>query len=244
MKRLKIFYLFLSLINFNATVTIAQNAKNNDLVKYGLKGEVKTMQQVIYSFCRKVNGAWVATDTPYYTIKTYTYSKTGMLQSIEEKRIDNRTHRTDITTTRMLYKNDKLAGSEWYDRDGKKMGSSEITWQTNYSYVDAMEDKKNENKIETYHILDSAYRNKETNLRKYGKHGIEDIVNTRFKYSEGVFTGEDVTDSMRNATMSYKVETLSKDNMGNANEGVMYAIPYKENIPAIITFYTYEYYDK
>jgi hypothetical protein len=218
--------------------------KYNGLSRYGLSGHVKTMQQTIFTLCKKINDKWIPTDTPYYSEKKYTYDEQGLLQSIEDRQIFTKKQKPIYTIIKIEYKDGKMKGSKWYDENNNQKGESVIKWETDSSYIDMINDEKNDMKVETYHIVDNMGRNKKTIMKKYINKNIDAFVTSNFIYTNNMLTGEVVNDSTRGYVINYNIEALEKDPIDNITQSVMFISPYKEDVPAILTYSKYEYYIK
>ena len=230
------------LLLFVTNLSAAQK-KDNDLLRYGLKGNVKTMEQTIYAYCKKIDNKWVATDTPYYVVRLYHFDNKGILQSLEDKHINTKTHSINYTLTKFNYKDSKLTGSEWFDSTGKKLGESKVKWANDYKYIDRVDDKDKQVKIETIHLLDNGYRNENTWMRRYNYNGLEANIFTHFTYTNGMLTGQILSDSLTGHTYNYIVEVVEKDAQENSKETAISIQP-DNGMPAQLIFAKYDYYEE
>lgn len=235
-------YSIICLLLFVTTTSFAQKI-NNDLVRYGLKGKVKTMTQTIYAFSRKDGDKWIVTDTPFYNVKVYHFNDKGIVEKMEDTHVDNKTKKASTTVTKFIYKNGKIMGSQWYDTMGVKKGESNITWENDHKYIDIVDDNNMQLKIETIHLLDDNYRNIDVWMKRYSYNGLEGNMRTQFFYDNGSLSSQIMTDSVMGHTFNYQFEVIEKDNVGNSLESAMSIVP-PNGMPAQLVFTKYEYYEK
>jgi len=237
---MKYIYSSISLLLFITNIACAQK-QNSDLIRYGLKGKVKTMQQTIYAFSRKDGDDWIVTDTPFYTEKKYNFSNKGILESLEENHIDTKSKKENITVTRFHYRNGKIAGSEWYDSKGNKKGESNVKWINAHKYIDIVDDKDLQLKIESIHLVDDDFRNEDTWVKRYSYNGLEANIRTQYFYKDGLLNKQIVSDSLSGNNYNYEVAVLKKDTTDNSIETVMSIQP-PNGMPAQLIFTKYSYY--
>jgi hypothetical protein len=233
---------FIVSILFVSAFVFAQ--RSNDLVRYGLLGHVKTMQQKVYNYCQKNDDQWSIVDTSLYSQKKYSYNEQGILESMQDRQVNKMIQNPTSMTIKFSYENEKISGSEWRNEKNEILGKSVVKWKNDSSYIDVIKDDKTATKIETYHLLDNLGRNKQTVTKRYLGEKLDGFVTSSFAYTANTLSNVLVIDSIRKVAINYNVITLQKDPVGNVTESVMYPVPDNKSIPAIITQSRYEYYIK